>query len=131
MIKPFHLSFVVPDLLKAKEFYIDVIGCDLGRDTGEWIDIIFFGHQVTMHQERDGMLAKSIDHFGPVLAKTEWQFVSKKLMSNSVHFELPPTVKFEGTDKETGKYIVKDPAGNLLEFKYYHSFSSTIQAQNA
>lgn len=131
MIKPFHLSFVVPDLLKAKEFYIDILGCELGRDTGEWIDIIFFGHQVTMHQERSNMPAKSIDHFGPVLEKKEWQSVSNSLSSSTIQFELPPTVKFEGTEKEAGKYIVKDPAGNLLEFKYYQSFSNTMQAQNA
>lgn len=131
MIKPFHLSFVVPDLLKAKEFYIDMLGCELGRDTGEWIDIIFFGHQITMHQERVGMPAKAIDHFGPVLDKNEWESVLILLSSNAINFELHPTVKFEGTEKEAGKYIVKDPANNLIEFKYYQNFINTMQAQNA
>ncbi len=120
MIKPFHLSFVVPDLLKAKKFYMDVLGCELGRDKGEWIDVILFGHQITIHQERAGMPAKSIDHFGPVLDKNEWQSVSKALISKGIPFELSPTIQFEGSKKEVGKYIVKDPAGNLIEFKYYH-----------
>jgi hypothetical protein len=131
MIKPFHLSFVVPDLFKAKEFYIEVLGCDLGRDTGDWIDILFFGHQVTIHQERDGLSAKAIDHFGPVLDKQEWLSVANTLAEKTIQFELPPTIKFEGTDKEVGKYIIKDPAGNLIEFKYYDSFSGTMQVQNA
>ena len=131
MIKPFHLSFVVPDLRIAKEFYTDILGCELGRDTGAWLDILFFGHQITMHQERSGMLVKAIDHFGPTLDKQEWQTLSKILIANAIHFELAPTIMYEGTDQETGKYIIKDPAGNLLEFKYYHNFTRTMQAQAA
>lgn len=131
MIKPFHLSFVVPDLNHAKEFYVDALGCKVGRNAGDWIDIIFFGHQITMHQERQSMKARAIDHFGPVLEKAEWQAVAEKLSSSDVDFQLPPTVKDNGANSESGKYIVKDPAGNLLEFKYYDSFSTTVEVKSA
>jgi extradiol dioxygenase family protein len=103
----------------------------VGRDNGKWLDILFFGHQITMHQEQPSMKAKAIDHFGPVLDKAEWQAVAEKLSSSGVAFQLPPTIKDNGTSAESGKYIVKDPAGNLLEFKYYGSFSTTIEAKNA
>ncbi|WP_179957649.1 VOC family protein [Exilibacterium tricleocarpae] len=127
MIKPFHLSFVVPDLEQSREFYVNLLGCKVGRDAGTWIDIVFFGHQLTLHQERPGMAARPIDHFGPILEKTHWQSIAQKLTAGGVGFQLPPTVKGDGTDLESGKYIVKDPAGNLLEFKYYVSFSSALQ----
>ncbi len=54
MIKPFHLSFAVPDLKQAVDFYVNVLGSEMGRDMGAWVDIIFFGHQLTLHQNRDG-----------------------------------------------------------------------------
>ncbi|WP_444885197.1 VOC family protein [Microbulbifer sp. PSTR4-B] len=51
-IKPFHLSFVVPDLEKAREFYVNLLGCTVGRDTGEWIDVIFYGIRLLYIKKR-------------------------------------------------------------------------------
>jgi extradiol dioxygenase family protein len=123
MIKPFHLSIVVPDLEQVRMFYVNILGCMVGRDKGQWIDILFFGHQMTVHQEREGMVAKAIDHFGPVLEKEEWKKISDNLHLNSIAFEMQPFIWEEGTDAESGKFIVKDPAGNILEFKFYKNFS--------
>lgn len=131
MIKPFHLSFAVPDLKRAVDFYINVLGSKLGRDSGSWVDIIFFGHQLTLHQALDAASPKLIDHFGPVLSKTEWLDVSKKISSNGIAFIVPPTVHSEGSHLESGKYIVRDPAGNTLEFKYYVNFSTQVEQKNA
>ncbi|MEX2962925.1 VOC family protein [Microbulbifer sp. TYP-18] len=126
MIKPFHLSMVVADLNKTKEFYVKTLGCEVGREAGTWIDILFFGHQITLHQEYEGSEAKAIDHFGPILEKNEWEAVLSKLAADNIFFELTPFVRGSGTDSEMGKYIVKDPAGNLIEFKYYNNFPLTI-----
>lgn len=119
MLQPFHLSFIVPDADKAKAFYLDILGCDLGRDMGDWFDIIFFGHQITIHQERQVLVSRPIDHFGPILDKAQWECLSQRLANCDVKFTLKPTVKNAGRPDESGKYIVVDPAGNLLEFKYY------------
>ncbi|WP_413231449.1 VOC family protein [Microbulbifer variabilis] len=129
-IKPFHLSFVVPDLKKAREFYVNLLGCAVGRDTGEWIDVIFYGHQITIHQERDGIVAKPIDHFGPLLEKEQWGEVLALLKANSIPFVLEPLVKGENSENEAGKFVVKDPEGNLLEFKYYNNFADTVVSKN-
>jgi extradiol dioxygenase family protein len=128
MIKPFHLSIVVPDLEHARAFYVNLLGCTVGRDKGQWIDILFYGHQMTLHQEREGMVAKSIDHFGPILEKEEWKRISDRFRSNGIAFELQPIIREEGSDIESGKFIVKDPAGNILEFKYYKSFSISVES---
>jgi extradiol dioxygenase family protein len=130
MTKPFHLSIVVPDLERARTFYVNLLDCKVGRDKGQWIDILFFGHQMTLHQERNGMVAKAIDHFGPILEKEEWKKVSDRFRSNGIAFEMQPLIKEEGTDTESGKFIVKDPADNILEFKYYKSFSTTVEESN-
>ncbi|WP_250462649.1 VOC family protein [Microbulbifer litoralis] len=119
MSNPFHLSFVVSDLEASKKFYTEVLGCPIGRDQGSWIDILFFGHQITIHKESEILEARSIDHFGPILSKNEWKEISDKCEDNEINFVLPPTVKNSGTENESGKYLIKDPGGNLLEFKYY------------
>ena len=66
-----------------------------------------------------------------MLIKEEWLAISGVLSSNNIAFQLPPTIKEEGSDMESGKYIVKDPAGNILEFKYYISFATTVEGKNA
>lgn len=119
MNNPFHLSFVVPNLRLAERFYIEFLGCKKGRDTGDWIDILFFGHQLTLHQETESMAAKSIDHFGVILAKDEWLCIIKKVTAAKLVFILPPTEKINQDDSQSGKFIIKDPANNLIEFKFY------------
>jgi hypothetical protein len=48
-LAPFHLAFTVGDLDKAKSFYIDVLGCSLGRTDTRWVDFNLYGHQITAH----------------------------------------------------------------------------------
>jgi len=116
---PFHLSFVVQNLLLVEEFYVEILGCKKGRDTGKWIDIIFFGHQLTLHQETESMKAQPIDHFGIILERAEWLSVAQKIKVENIPFILSPTEKINDDNGESGKFIVKDPASNLIEFKFY------------
>ncbi len=120
MSNPFHLSFVVPELRLAEDFYVNFLGCKKGRDTGKWIDIIFFGHQLTLHQETEYMKAKAIDHFGIILDKAEWLSIGQKIESQSISFVLSPSEKTNDDSSESGKFIIKDPANNLIEFKFYN-----------
>jgi extradiol dioxygenase family protein len=130
-VKPFHLSFVVPSVEDAKEFYVGVLECSIGRDTGSWFDIIFFGHQITIHQESENMRAKAIDHFGPILDKEAWDSSLERCKSKGVEFLMQPTLKNEGASEESGKFIVLDPAKNIIEFKFYKSFNKTVANKNA
>ena len=126
MIKSFHLSFVVPDKDSAKDFYLNVLNCSLGRDNETWFDILFFGHQLTIHQASESMPAYKIDHFGPILNKSEWLSIVENCEINGIDFVMSPTVKNKGEKIESGKFLVNDPAGNLLEFKYYLNFKETV-----
>ena len=48
-LNPFHLAVPVNDLAAAQLFYCGVLGCDTGRTAKRWIDLNFFGHQVSLH----------------------------------------------------------------------------------
>ena len=48
-----HLSLPVRDLAAARTFYVDVLGCSPGRVRDGWIDVWFYGMQVTLHEEPD------------------------------------------------------------------------------
>ncbi|MBX2869328.1 MAG: hypothetical protein KTR18_11670 [Acidiferrobacterales bacterium] len=125
-MKPFHLSLSVSDLDKTKKFYLDILKCNPGRDHGSWIDIVFFGHQITFHQSNQHRPAQSIDHFGPILDKAIWLKTSEALSRSQIQFAMPPKVTNAGLPDESGKFLVRDPAGNLLEFKYYLDFDRTV-----
>lgn len=122
----FHLSFVVPDKEVVKRFYQDVVGCDLGRDTANWFDLLFFGHQLTVHQQRNDMPAVALDHFGAVIEKEQWFSLLGRLKQANVTFTTEAKFSNEGTSTESGKFVILDPANNKLEFKYYLDFSATV-----
>ena len=124
--RPFHLSFAVSNLDAVKLFYVNVLGCKIGRDMASWVDILFFGHQLTIHQESEHKPAVAIDHFGLVLDKSTWLDVAEVCKTHSIEFAMAPRMIGEGTESESGKYVVIDPAGNRLEFKYYNDFGGTV-----
>lgn len=127
-LTPFHLSFVVPDLQAARRFYRDVLDCALGRDTGAWVDVLLFGHQLTIHQADAQRKAQALDHFGVVLDKADWQVLAQRLQDLGVTCVMPPRVEAVDSADEGGKLLLNDPAGNLLEFKYYAAFARTVAA---
>ena len=44
---PFHLAFAVRDLNATHDFYVNRLGCKVGRTDEKWIDFDFFGHQIS------------------------------------------------------------------------------------
>jgi extradiol dioxygenase family protein len=127
-LTPFHLSLVVPDLQAAKRFYCDVLGCSRAPDPGAWVDVLLFGHQLTLHQASAQRKAQALDHFGVVLDKVDWKALAQRLDDLDVTYVTPPHVQaVDGTD-ERGKLLLDDPAGNLLEFKYCAALSRIVAA---
>ncbi len=51
----FHLAFRVNDLEATRNFYVDVLGCRVGRSSDTWIDFDFFGYQISAHCLGKGM----------------------------------------------------------------------------
>ena len=104
MILRFHLAFPVHNLKMAKQFYTQVLGCSLGRESDKWIDFNLYGHQIVAHlapkdcnqQQKNRVDGDEIPsrHFGVILDWTEWEFLGKKIMDKNVKFYLKPKIRF-------------------------------------
>lgn len=129
----FHLSFPVLDLDAAKTFYCDVLGATVGRDNGNWADIVLFGHQLTLHNRPSEVLApdqRGVRHFGAILSWQEWVSLGEKLQNKDCTFLRPPTISNSGTDQENGKMLLCDPSDNLIEIKAYRNVAAVLGTQH-
>ncbi|MEM6514347.1 MAG: VOC family protein [Pseudomonadota bacterium] len=128
-LRPFHLALPVHDLEAARDFYCGLLGFDTGRTASRWIDLDFYGHQVTLHLVDDPQAVTGhnpVDgddvparHFGVVLRREDWQVLADRLQAAGVDFLIPPKVRFEGETGEQATMFFKDPSGNALEFKSF------------
>jgi extradiol dioxygenase family protein len=111
------------DVAAAKRFYVDGLGCTLGRESNHAVTFGFAGHQLVAHLTTERMaLQQGIypHHFGLVLlSKGSWQQLLEQAQSNGLSFYQQPRVRFPGTRIEHHTFFLEDPSGNLLEFKYY------------
>ena len=48
-VAPFHLAIPVFNLEECRVFYRDILNCEEGRSTDQWVDFNFFGHQLVIH----------------------------------------------------------------------------------
>src|SRR5215218_5275746 len=77
-----HLSLPVGDLPAARRFYEDGFGCRVGRVRDQWIDVWFFGLQLTLQTRPEQVRAvadQGCRHFGVVLddPDTFWALVAR------------------------------------------------------
>lgn len=124
----FHLAFPVTDLEAAREFYQDVLGCTLGRESGDWIDFNLFGHQIVAHRvdemprvPTNKVYGEDVPacHFGLLLGRSEWNALKDRLVAQNIDFLIEPHVRFEGEAGEQATLFISDPSGNGLEFKSF------------
>ena len=130
MAKTFHLAIPVEDLDKVIEFYCEILGCTKGnseiKPPNSWCDINFWGNELTLHAssckqtgERHNvdMGNVSVPHFGVHLDVEEFKSLKEKLLQENVEFVDKPYVRFEGDVLEQETMFIKDPSGNIMEFK--------------
>ena len=128
-IPPFHLAFAVTDLAATEAFYVDLLGCKIGRTSSRWIDFDFFGHQITAHLVDSALPSAETNpvdgekvpsrHFGAILEWDQWQTLSARLQTANVTFLIEPQIRFEGEVGEQATMFFSDPSGNALEFKAF------------
>ncbi len=133
MTRPrFHLAFPVTDLDQAREFYTKILGCKLGRQSKDWIDFDFYGHQIVAHLTPDltpdlaDCPTSLVDgkqvpvrHFGLLLSRHDWHRLADSLVDKGLDFLIAPHIRFEGQPGEQATMFIHDPAGNGLEFKSF------------
>jgi extradiol dioxygenase family protein len=134
----FHLAFPVRDLEATRRFYVDLLGCGLGRASARWLDFDFFGHQITAHlvSEGGGENANEVDgdavpvpHFGAILPWEDWQTLAQRLRDGGVAFVIEPRVRFAGRVGEQATMFLRDPSGNALEFKSFRDESRVFATE--
>jgi extradiol dioxygenase family protein len=123
-----HLSLPVRDLDESRAFYVDLLGCELGRVRDGWIDVWFYGMQVTLHEEPDLVAAPGGDplgvrHFGVTLAADQLDAVVRRLESQTtgrpIEWLRPLATQYAGTPRAQTKAMIVDPSGNAIELKSY------------
>mgnify|MGYP000423624883 FL=1 len=128
-IRPLHLAIPVHDFEIAREFYGDILGCSTGRESENWIDFNFFGHQLVTHLDKNMDISDStntvdgdrvpVPHFGIILKKKDWDTLDKKLSAANVDFIIEQRTRFKDNTGEQSTMFIKDPSGNALEFKSF------------
>ena len=129
----FHLAFPIHDMKEAKRFYVEGLGCALGRESKTAITFGLAGHQLVGHvteqtTEQHGIYPR---HFGLILTTLEdWQSLVDLAKSKGLTFYQHPRLRFPDTRIEHHTFFLKDPSGNLLEFKHYRYESAIFGEQD-
>ena len=125
----FHYAFKVKDIDSTRKFYVEILGCEEGRSTENWIDFNFFGNQLSAHVSKnlpdldycgnvDGVMVP-IPHFGCLLEKELFNKILEKLRTENIEFLVKPYKRYEGKTGEQMTRFVFDYSGNPLEFKSF------------
>ena len=131
----FHLAFRVDDLETTRNFYVDVLGCRVGRTSERWIDFDFFGYQITAHCLGKDVPAPSnavdghdipIPHFGLIMSWEDWHRAVDHMNYIGVTFRVSPHIRFKDAPGEQATFFLEDPSGNCLEFKAFKNIEDVF-----
>ena len=130
-ITPFHVAIPVHNLDACRRFYRDVLECEEGRSSEQWVDFNVFGHQVVIHykpKSEKELHTNPVDgknvpvpHYGVVLPWEKFEEFADSLRSKGVEFIIEPYIRFKGEVGEQATMFFLDPAGNALEFKAFRN----------
>ena len=125
----FHLSIPVADLQAASNFYVDVLGANIGRSQTDWIDMLLWGHQITLQLDPGAVTdvaGQGKRHFGVVLPWALWQEQADVMAQRAGPLVLQaPTIRGEGA-KQQAKLYLRDPSNNVIEIKAYADFQAVL-----
>ena len=138
----FHLAIPINDIAKSRRFYEQVLKCTVGRSATRWIDINFWNHQVSLHVVDDLGLAEqtnSVDsdivpvrHFGLILDWDQWLELKHRLTegphSTEISWVIKPKIRFENEVGEQATMFLRDPSGNVLEFKSFQDMTQVFES---
>ena len=120
------------DIGSTRRFYVDVLGCQQGRESARWIDFDFFGHQLSAHVVDEAFLSSPatnpvdgddvpVRHFGAILPWADWHALRDRLKASDQAFVIEPHIRFAGEPGEQATMFFLDPSGNALEFKSFQN----------
>ncbi|MEX0360165.1 VOC family protein [Flagellimonas sp.] len=124
----FHLALPCKNIEETREFYVDVIKAQLGRNTEKWLDINLYGNQLTFtytghfnfefkNYKLDDYILPSF-HFGVIVPVETWG----ELYSRLFKMDLEVTTEATFMQDKKGEHLsffIQDPNGYMLEFKSF------------
>ncbi len=119
-----HVAVPCLDLDKSVEFYVYKLGCRLARSYHDRITLDFFGDQLVCHLSTEDKIDKKPEayprHFG-ITFKNKEEFDQLVHLVKERKIEVFEEVfsRFKGLVEEHLSFMIKDPANNLIEFKWY------------
>lgn len=125
-----HLSIPVRDLRAARDFYVQALGCQAARSRDDFIDVWFFGLQLTLQDRPEDVAASGADvsrHFGVTLPRDDFDELIAHLEAESVTWVVPVTTDNEGLPTEQTKAKIADPSGNVIEIKTYRDVDAALE----
>ncbi len=130
-----HLSVPVRDLDEARDFYVDVLGCNAARARDGFCDVWFHGMQVTLQEQPDevartlggGAATPSCRHFGVTLGREQFDAAVARADGSAVAWMVPPATDDEGLPTEQTKAKLADPSGNVIELKTYGDVHAALE----
>src|SRR5262249_20265667 len=93
-----------------------------GRANDDFVDVWFFGMQLTLHEAPDQVLSdeqRGVRHFGVTLDAEELRVLLDRVRANGAVFLSDTTTDYAGTAREQTKAKILDPSGNAIELKSY------------
>jgi uncharacterized protein len=120
----------VQDLRTAREFYVHTLGCQAARTRDDFIDVWFYGLQLTLQDRPHEAVQPASEgsrHFGVTLGREEFNELVARLEANAVPSIVPLTTDNEGLPTEQTKLKIADPSGNVIEIKTYRDVHAALE----
>jgi extradiol dioxygenase family protein len=106
-----------------------VLGCVPGRVRDGWVDVWFYGMQVTLHERPEQVLPAERDgvrHFGVTLSEDALDALVQRVGTHRVQWLHELATEHAGTPRQQTKAKLLDPSGNVIELKAYAEPSAAI-----
>jgi len=120
----FHLSIPSADLAATERWYVEGLGCDVGRRSAQALILNLGGHQLVaqLTPPSSEPLQQGIypRHFGLVCdTLAAWQVLRERAEGAGMRFGVEPKLRFFGDVLEHHTFFLIDPDHHWLEFKHY------------
>ena len=126
MSNRFHLAIAAGNLDVAIDFYCGLLGCQKGNSECGWVDINFWGNELTLHSSNCKQTSErhnvdmgdvSVPHFGVHFEANDFKAIKERIIQNNIKFIDKPYIRFKGEVLEQETMFIEDTNGNVLELK--------------
>ena len=132
----FHLSIPATDLEVTKRWYVEGLGCAVGRCSDHALILDLGGHQLVAQKQAQANAEPAQTgiyprHFGLVFSElASWRALSDRARAAGLSFAVEPKLRFAGEVTEHHTFFLIDPSGNWLEFKHYTHPEAVLGCQS-